>query len=1160
MFQVIQKSRHDAPSVDTDSQDDPELQLVLMLSKETDQVNPVSNITKPVKGSQGIDKSVVDITDVDNNISGESQEELDEQMRLAIERSKLDSGHTRMIDNKTWDGLHRSSNSGVHFPDVSPDISVNDSIGMKTLPEDEDEQLSLAISMSKVIKTPETPNQEMLDIQMQEAIELSKSISTPKKSNQELLDIQMQEAIELSKSISTPKTSNEDVLGIQMQEAIKLSKSINTPENSNQELLDIHMQEAIELSKSISTPKDSNQELLDIQMQEAIKLSKSISTPKKSNEVVLESQMQEVIERSKLDHTPQKVVDADYQLKLAIERSKIENSPKITDSELEQKILKVAIEKSIAEQSPVSSPRKRKHNLIDECNVSRKILRTFEKKCFGGRDKFEAASTDNDSVINLCDSQNSIIQGGEMAGSNEDVIQIDSQSQDINSDEELKTPEKPKHVKSWDMTNDTLSLTGENRNKEPMNSASNMDSGEELETQEKAKHVKSWDMTNDTLCLTGENRNKEPMNSVSNVDSDAYDSMEEDEVDLIPPSPSNDSLNSSQISVSFNSFTSKSNTSSVLSSESMRYSGDSKNINLDSSSQLQEPNSKLCDSFTSTCEGTEDFCVPQKSSVLSQVSAKVTNPQKSSELSQESSKVTNRQTSPELSDLCTTVANLPESNNSDSSKLKSSLLRLVDENASDDDSFSESDSEDDNDVEHNKSHDDSTGSVADILQGDKTDDRIINMPSKDINSNEVPKLSETVSNLSSSLVSLSTEHCLQARYSKYTSKTTMPSDLKMAKSEFHDSSVSETCVNTVASDLQSFIKVEPVDEGMITSPPLNPCETVKKKIVENSKFISDVVVKSESKEQNESLVYSQKDSSEYYGFDSDMDEVNFNPDLDDSDADPSFQPGKASSTESCISDDNDDDDNMDELISKIDPDYLPSISRPKKRRKCQQKDTTCRKKTSDSSDSKSKNKRHANNDIVVKVEKSESPAVDTGMDAMLAQMLQRELNREAEHLASVNSKGSNSAHLAGRMQGHSLSPSDAVETDEELARRLDAELNNDNSSSGYEHHKARDSAGVLQRSSSSDSVCKTVLPLRLASDSVCQTKSDTEPRGNKHLGHLGVEDIVGTDILVKELQRRELEKIQRMQKFLEDDKKLAEKLQENYTENGKLAFQFNLIS
>ena len=1070
MFQVIEKSKHDAPLVDTDSQDDPELQLALMLSKETDQVNHVKNITKPGNGGvQGIDKSVVNMTDVDNNVSGESQVELDEEMRIAIERSKLDSGRNHMIDDKSSDGLHRRINSDKDFPNVSPDINMNDSIDMNTLPEDEDEQLSLAISMSKLIKTPENPDQEILDIQMQKAIELSKSICTPKKSNEEMLDIQTLEAIELSKSINTPKNSNKEVLDIQMQE---------------------------------------------------------------------------VIERSKLDHTPQKVVDADYQLKLAIERSKVENSPKILNSELEQNILKVAIEKRIAEQSPVSSPRKRKHNLIDECNVSRKILRTPEKKGFGGIDKFEAATTDNEGVINLCDSQNSIIQGNEMTGSNEDVIQIDSQSQDIDSDEESERQEKPKYVKSWDMTNDTLCLTGENRNKEPMNSASNMDSDEKLETQEKAKHVKSWNMTKDTLCLRGKNRNKEPMNSMCNMDSDAYDSIEEDELDLIPPSPSSESLNSSQISVCFNSLTAKSNfASSVLSSEGMRYSGDSKNINLDSSLQLQEPNSKLCDSFTSTCEGTEDFCVSQKSSVLSQVSTKVTNPQKSSELSQEFTKGTNPQTSPELSDVCTRVANLHESNNSDSSKLKSSLLRLVDENASDDDSFSESDSEDDNVVEHNKSHDDSMGSVADIFQGDKTDDSIINVPSKDTYSNEVPKLSETLPKLSSSLVSKAMEQCPQARYRKYTSKTKIPSNLKMAKSEFHDSSVSETCVNTVASDLQSFIKVEPVDEGMITSPTLNPCETVTKKTAENSKFISDIVVKSESKEQNESLVYSQKDSAEYYGYDSDMDEVNFNPDLDDSDADPSFKPDKASSTESSISDD--DDDNMDELISKIDPDYLPSISRPKIRRKSQQKDT--RKKTSDSSDAKSKKKRHASNDIVVKVEKSESPVVDTDIDAMLAQMLQRELNKEAENLASVNSRGSNSgAHLAGRMQGHALSASDAVEADEELARRLDAELNNKNSSSGYEHRKARDSAGVLPRGS--------------ASDSVCQSESEAERSGNMQPEHLGVEDLVGTDNLVKELQRRELEKIQRMQKFLEDDKKLAEKLQENFTENGKHAFQFNLIS
>ena len=1132
MFQVIQKSKHDAPSVDTDSQDDPELQLALMLSKETDQVNPVKNITKPGKGSQGIDKSVVDITDVDNNIPDESQEELDEAMRIAIERSKLDSRHKCVVDNRTGDGLHRRISSGVHFPDVSPDINVNDSIGMNTLPEDEDEQLSLAFSMSKMTKTHEKPNQDVLDIQMREAIELSKSISTPKKSNEELLDIQMQEAIklsksintpeksnqelldihmqeaiELSKSISAPKKSNEELLDIQMQEAIKLSKSINTPEKSNQELLDIHMQEAIELSKSISAPKKSNEEVLDIQMQKAIELSKSINTPKKSNEEVLDIQMQEVIERSKLDHTPQKVADADYQLKLAIERSKIENSPQILNSELEQKILKVAIEKSFAEQSPFSSPRKRKHNFIDDCNVSRKILRTPEKKCFGGRDRFEAATTDNDGVINLCDSQNSIIQGSEMTGSNEDVIRIDSQSQDVDTDEKFETKEKP-------------------------------------------KHVKSWDMTNDTLCLAGENRNKEPMNSASNVDSDAYYSIEEDEVDFIPPSPSKDSLNSSQLSVSFNSFNAKSNASSVLSSESMRCSGDSKNINLDSSLQLQEPNSKLCDSFTSTCESTEDFCAAQKSSVLSQVSTKVTNPQKSSELSQESTNAANQQISPELSDVCTRVDNLPESNNSDSSKLKSSLLRLVDENASNDDSFSESESEDDNVVEHNRSHDDSTGSVADIFQGDKIDDRIINVPSKDTNSNEVPKLLETVPNFSSSLVSESTE---QAMYSKYTSKTNIGS-LKMANSESNNNRVSEKDVKTEASDLQSCIKVETADEGMITSPTLNPHETAEKKIVENSKFFSDVVVKSESKEQNESLVYSQKDSSEYCGYDSDMDEVNFNPDLDDSDADPSFKPGKASSTESSISDD--DNDNMDELISKIDPDYLPSISRPKKRRKSQQKDTTGRKKTSDSSDSKSKKKRHANNDIVVKVEKSESPVVDTDMDAMLAQMLQRELNKEAENLASVNNRGSNSIHLEGSMQGHALSPS-AVETDEELARRLDAELNNKNSSSGLQHRKARDSAGVL--------------PPGSASDSVCQPESEAELSGNNQPEYLGpivsvgtdnlrVEDIVGTDNLVKELQRRELEKIQRMQKFLEDDKKLAEKLQENFTENGKHAFQFNLIS
>ena len=1072
MFQVIQKSKHDAPSVDTDSQDDPELQLALMLSKQTDQINHVKNITKPGKGSQGIDKSVVDITDVDNNISGESQEELDEQMRIAIERSKLDSKHNSMIDDKSSDGLHRRINSDVDFPDMSPDISVNVSIDMNTLPEDEDEQLSLAITMSKLIKTPEKPNQEVLDIQMQEAIELSKSINTPKKSNEEVLDIQM-------------------------QEAIKLSKSVSTPEKSNDEVLDIQLQEAIELSKSLSTPKESNQELLNIQMQEAITLSKSISTPKKSNEELLDIQMQEVIEMSKLGHTPQKVADADYQLKLAIERSKIENSPKFTDSELEQKILKVAIEKSIAEKSPASSPRKRKHNHIDECNVSRKILRTPEKKCFGGRDTFEAATIDNEGVISLCDSQNSMIQGNEMTGSNVDVIQIDSQSQDINSDEESETQEKP-------------------------------------------KYVKSWDMANDTLCLTGENRKKEAMNSASNVDSDAYDSLGEDEEDLIPPSPSNDSVNSSQISVGFNSFTAKSNASSVLSSESMRCSGDSKNINLDSSLQLQEPNSKLYDSLTSTCEGTEDFCGTQKSSVLSQVSTKGTNPQKSSELSQESSKVTNRQTFTELSDVCTRVANLPESNNSDSSKLKSSLLRLVDENASDDDSFSESDSEDDNVVEHDKSHDDSTGSVADIFQSDKTDDRIINVPSKDTNSNEVPKLLKTVPNLSSSLVNEATKQCAQARYSKYTSKTNIGSDLKMANSESNNNRVCEKNVNTKASDLQSFIKVEPCNEGMNTNSPLKPCETAKKETVENSKFISDVIVKSESKELNESLVYSQKDSTEYYGYDSDMDEVNFNPDLDDSDADPSFQPGKASSSESSISDDDDDDDddddNMDELISKIDPDYLPSISRPKVRRKSQQKDTTGRKKTSDSSDSKPKKKRHASNDIVVKLEKSESPVVDTGMDARLAQMLQRELNKEAENLASVNSRGSNSEHLAGKMRGHSLSASE-VETDEELARRLDAELNNKNSSSRYEHHKARDSAGVLPRGSTSDSVC--------------QTESEAERSGYKQPENLGVEDLVGTDNLVKELQRRELEKIQRMQKFLEDDKKLAEKLQENYTENGK---------
>ena len=919
IFQVLNKSKHDVGAAESDSQDDPELQLALMLSKQTDNVNPSLDIDDPVsfdheKSVQFTDKVAPD----------DSQEDLDEELKIAIERSKLDSNQTSRsdLDTHTISKLQKDINGDVDLSGMSPKQIKTPSVNLDILP-DEDKQLRLAIEMSKIMSTPVKIDEEETDFQMREALE-----------------------------------------------------------------------------------------------------------------------------RSKLDHTPQKLIDdSDFQLKLAIERSKIEYSPKKSDTELENKILKEAIERSIIQQSPKATSIKRKLDISNDCVVRRKLVRSLESKLEENMDR--VANTDGfneELVIDISDSQNSIIQTKEVASLHDEVIQIDSQSQEIDIEEKV--------LKS------SSDFTG--MKPIPVNTFSDVTSYA-TENDDISRKVKDCNF----LFSSDEHVNSSADEFVnSNVDEEVDD-------DLIPPSPCKDKFNASQLSISFKSSSMKGEDTlhSVASGGPKRCKSDlSKSVTLgieiptkilltqhDRTAEVPDSSSKeKCD---------QEFCVKKEAKL---------------------------------------------SKNSDFS-LKSSLFRFVDENASDDDdSFSDCD-DNDNPIDYDGSENNSSRSIEDIFHSDVTGVKSSHVPETNTNSDKVPKTNENVPNLTTSgiLVSKHSEQHIQTfciKESNQTRKSVKQRDSNMDKTANVDSSrTNNTEVSAILTvEEHSNIKLEPGDENPYhTDSNLGPGYNDEKVLNINSKDIDSTLVKTEPDD-------SQKDNSGFYGFDSDMEEVDFNPDLDDSDNDPLYEVTKddVASTESSNSDCSAaDKDDMDELISRVDPDYLPNISRPKKRRKTKK---DC-----------SRSSRVPSNSIHIKTEKSENSVVDTEMDAVLAQMLQRELNKE-----------SHDELLAGKIHA-GLSASALVhETDEEVARRLHTELNSTNSSTADELINSKDAIFGYENK-----------VLESKKEQYCKKK-----QGN--MEHI---DLLETDNLVKELQRREMEKIERMKRTLAEDKRLAELLQENPdVEKGKL--------
>ena len=1031
---MLHKSKQDTGTVELDSQDDPELQLALMLSSETHQNNP-NNFNTNIAARESSDDTQIEI-------EGDSQDDIDQELKLGIERSKLenrqrDIENTKGI-NKQGDVFRENINdlSGSQaIRQVSSDIKTNE------LVDDEDKQLSLAIKMSKHINTPEKVKEQDSDHLIQEAIIRSKFDVTPHMLNDDH-DFQLDETIERSKH-----------------------------DHSCHMLID-----------------DA-----DLQLKEAI-------------------------ERSKFDHTPQKT-DNDSDLKQAIERSKYENTPK-KHSDLEDEMMRVALQRSLVEQSPQRTCVKRKLDSGSVQNIPKKLMKSCEDISEKSSDGISYTDTSSkECIIDISESRSELSANEKISCNVEDVIQIDSQSQELDMEE----PEMGSRSDSAVV--DTAARTPVYQDKAKYTP----ERDDEVKLGKKSSEIVSCpDRASFALSSAGALSNSCKRTKTAPVGSAVSEGMkisrddclnhvsEDEEDDLVPPSPDK---NSNLLNLSQQSKSNKTNATYKNTSNSSVSLVRTRNENDDSLSSFR------LEIKTHEKQPTTESVYKSEENV-------------DSHSKERSLKVDCGKGNVEK-------AVTPDFN------LKISLLRFMDENASDDDSASEYDEDNDDSGNENVSDE----SAEDIYQQDKKSTLNINSDKDTIvqDTEKVTKIMQmskvnqklpTTTNLVSKSLIKQTGQLLNSKTNKGTHNDSGKQNSDLIQNKMVSRNINTVETSTLETeDFVKEIKKGPSDgheKALEDNSESNFCQR-------DSRGSKDTVIKKETAADIAAEAQYGKEFPDQSAYDSDLDDVDFNPYLDDSDNDPTYQTSKDDSdTSEDRAHDNIDDD-IDDLISKVDPDFLPNISRPKKRRKTPNKDS--------SRSVRIKKEKFDNYGTKIKLEKSEILKIDTETDAALAKMLDKEINRCRNISSTCSGSSMNDEIYARQMQedldcllpeltGNSEIRNEGVNAiHSELGVKDDRQVNDQNFMTANDEEMARRLDEELNKNQLNDLNGSKVQAISGLVNEL------TNPRSQQNAGPSvwsdNNKDFAETDGLIKELQRRELEKIDRLKRTLAEDERLAKMLQDN---------------
>ena len=248
----MNKSKQEAGTIATDSQDDPELQLALMLSRKDNHTHSTATVDqsrhsagqstdKYSSNRENPERDKIDAIEIED-----SQEDMDDSVKLALEISKVDGR-----DVGKGDLVWISDERGNVYRDQERNLT--DSLGRKTVisikdsekivDDDDDLQLKLAIEMSKQTNTPEKLIAKDSDLHMLEAIERSKIDHTPEKPAD--FEHHLIAALEMSiQENSLPDADHEDPY---LKEVIERSKVDHTPKKVAD--YDLELEKAIQMSK-----------------------------------------------------------------------------------------------------------------------------------------------------------------------------------------------------------------------------------------------------------------------------------------------------------------------------------------------------------------------------------------------------------------------------------------------------------------------------------------------------------------------------------------------------------------------------------------------------------------------------------------------------------------------------------------------------------------------------------------------------------------------------------------------------------------------------------------------------------------------------------------------------------------------------------------------
>ena len=464
IFQVLNSSRRDAAAVETDSQQDPELQLALLLSREEIQNNAISP-DKYYPSYSGSAPNSIEASSGPVSIDTGSQEN-DEELKLVIELSKQDRKQTN--NENVRNIVNRNDLTDVNTPHVS------------------------VKEREAVLNIEDSEKFEDEEVQLKIALELSKQTTTPLELIEEDSDIHLLEAVERSKTDHTPVKISDG------SDQLKLVIERSKYENSHHKTFeDLHLQKAIE--------------------------------------------------RSRCDHTPQKT-EADLELKQAIERSKIEHSQKRSDVDIKDAVLKIAIERSIEDQSPKHATVTRKIDTREVCNFRKNVMKTNRDKTVEpNKNKGLDPLSIKEKISVVCSSNRAVTNNKLKEIGKEEVIQIDSQSQEIET-------ERTELEIQFDSNEDKCEIL------EPIPNANNsfLPSDDKEENEYLTEHVgKNSSIQNLSDGLLNIQNHKDIMGDAEDI------SDVNDEDDLVPPSPNKNPSNLSQLSISIRSDTSKTESSNI---------------------------------------------------------------------------------------------------------------------------------------------------------------------------------------------------------------------------------------------------------------------------------------------------------------------------------------------------------------------------------------------------------------------------------------------------------------------------------------------------------------------------------------------------------------------------------------------------------------------